>query len=120
MQKEENNFPRYIDKPRLIGIFEIDEFFLAFGLMAAILASSLALPQLDSMYVMLIAISTGIGSAVGYKKFKKGRPDGYTMQKFYRKGLFSPYDDKKGQLIHKHLSKIGRVIPYGFTRVFYN
>ena len=120
MQESENTFPRYIDKPRLIGIFEIDEFFLAFGLMTVILASSLALPNLDSMYVMLISIVSGIGSATIYKKFKKGRPDGYTMQKFYRKGLFSPYDDKKGRIIHRHLSKIGRVIPYGFTRVFYN
>ena len=120
MEHEENVFPRYIDKPRLIGIFEIDEFFLAFGLMSAILAISLVFPNIESLYVMITAIITGVGSAVLYKKFKRGRPDGFTMQTFYRRGIFSPNDDKKGKLFHSYLSKIGRVIPYGFTRVFYS
>lgn len=120
MENGSNFFPRYIDKPRLIGIFEMDEFFLAFGIMATILASSLAFPNVESLYVMLTAIASGITSATFYKKFKANRPDGYTMQVFYRKGIFSPYDDKKGQIMHKHLKKMGRAIPYGFTRVFYN
>lgn len=113
-------FPRFIDKPRLIGIFEMDEFFLAFSLMTAILATSLLLPSLNSMYVMLASIIVGLGSATGYKKFKNNRTDGYTLQKLYRAGLFSPTDNKKALLKYKYLRRGLRMIPYGFTKVFYN
>jgi len=113
-------FPRFIDRPRLVGIFEIDEFFIAFGIMTAILAISLAFPNLGSLPVMIAAIASGGGSAVGFRKFKRGRPDGYTIQKAYRAGLFSPGDDKKAYLSYPYLMRIGHVIPYGFTKEFYN
>jgi len=117
---EQNIFPVYIDRPRLIGVFEMDEFFLAFILMTVILAASLAFPNLGSLPVMITAIATGVGSAVAYGKFKRSRPDGYTLQKLYRSGLFSPADDKKALITHPYLRKIGRpVIPYGFTDVLY-
>lgn len=115
-----NFFPRYIDRPRLIGIFEIDEFFLAFFIMVAILASSLLFPKFESLYVMLLAISFGLLSAVFYSKFKKNRPDGYTIQKLYRKGIFSPNDNKKALLLNPYLRKMGNVVPYGFTKELFN
>jgi len=121
MEEDYNNvFPRFIDKPRLIGIFEMDEFFLSFGIMTATIVVSFAFPAVDSLIVMIIALSLGLGFAVMYKKFKENRPNGYTMQKLYRLGIFSPTDDKKGVLKYKYLKKLGRVIPYGFTRVFFN
>jgi len=122
MGKEYTNsfFPRFIDRPRLIGVFEIDEFFIAFGLMASILAVSLAFPDIGSLTVMISAIATGLSAAVAYRKFKRGRPDGYTIQKAYRSGLFSPGDDKKAYLTHTHLMRMTRIIPYGFTKEFYN
>jgi type IV conjugative transfer system protein TraL len=113
-------FPRFIDRPRLIGIFEIDEFFLAFFLMTAILALSLALPNLGSLTVMVSAIVTGVGSAVAYSKFKKGRPDGFTIQKLYRAGFYSPGDDKKALILNPYLRKMGNVIPYGFTKELFS
>jgi hypothetical protein len=113
-------FPRFIDRPRLIGIFEIDEFFLAFFVMVTILASSLAFPDLGSLTVMVGAIVFGIGSAVVYSKFKKNRPDGYTIQKLYRAGIYSPGDDKKALLLNPYLRRMGPVIPYGFTKELYN
>lgn len=113
-------FPRFIDRPRLIGIFEIDEFFLAFFIMSSILASSLAFPNIGSLTVMISAIITGVGSAVAYSKFKKGRPDGYTIQKMYRAGFYSPGDDKKALILNPYLRKMGNVIPYGFTKELYN
>lgn len=113
-------FPRFIDRPRLVGIFEIDEFFIAFGLMASILGISLAFPNIESLYVMVTAITVGVGSAVGFRKFKRGRPDGYTIQKAYRSGLFSPGDDKKAYISYPYLSRITRIIPFGFTKEFYS
>jgi len=121
MEENYNNiFPRFIDKPRLIGIFEMDEFFLSFGLMAFTLLASLATPSIDSLVVMLASLTIGLLSGVGYKKFKENRPSGYTIQKLYRSGIFSPHDDKKGMLKYKYLSRITKVVPYGFVRVFYN
>jgi len=121
MEEEYSNvFPRSIDKPRLIGIFEMDEFFLSFGFMTAVLVISLATPSVNSLVVMITALVLGLGSGVMYKKFKENRPNGYSLQKLYRSGIFSPNDDKKGQLKYKYLRKITRVVPYGFTRIFYN
>jgi hypothetical protein len=120
MAQPQSFFPRFIDRPRLIGIFEIDEFFLAFFLMTLILASSLMFPDLGSLTVMLLSISIGVSSAVIYSKFKKNRPDGFTLQKMYRAGIYSPGDDKKALITKPYLRKMGHVVPYGFTKELIN
>ena len=122
MEKEDFQyfFPRYIDRPRLIGIFEFDEFILSFITMTAILTLSLALPQLSSLQVMIIAIASGGGVGAVYKKMKKNMPDGYLIQKLYRLGIYSPGDDKKAYIKYPYLKKIKKVVPYGFTKVLIN
>lgn len=120
MSNEGVFFPRFIDRPRLIGIFEIDEFFLAFFIMIAILSLSLLFPELGSLTVMLTAVIAGVMSAYLYSKFKKNRPDGYTLQKLYSSGFFSPTDNKKALLLNPYLRRIGNTIPYGFTKILYS
>jgi hypothetical protein len=120
MEDRQYFFPRFIDRPRLIGVFEIDEFFLAFFIMTAILATSLAFPSIGSLTVMLTAIGVGGGSAVIYSKFKKGRPDGFTLQKAYRAGLYSPGDDPKAYVLKPYLRHMGPVVPYGFSKELYS
>lgn len=117
---ERNFFPRYIDRPRLIGIFEIDEFFLAFFVMVTILVISLAFPDIGSLSVMLFAVFSGVGLAYLYSKFKRSRPDGYTLQKAYRSGLYHPRDNKKAFILKPYLRKLGNIIPFGFTKTLYN
>jgi len=122
MQQEplkEGFFPRFIDRPRLIGIFEIDEFMLGFGIIAFIIALSLAFPKIGSLAVMLTAISSGIGAGYAYKKFKKNRPNGYTAHFFYKKGIYHPQDNKVQEIKHPYL-KNNRTVPYGFTKELYN
>lgn len=116
----EKIFPRFLDKPRLIGIFEMDEFLVAFGTMVFILSLSLVFPKIPSLYVMIASITIGLTLSVMLKKFKKNRPDGYTLQKAYSTGLFSPSDDKKAFLNYKYLKRLKKVVPYGFTKVLYN
>lgn len=114
-------FPKFIDRPRLIGIFEIDEFFVAFITMSSILALSLLFPDIGSLTVMLVSISSGLLLAVLYSKFKRNRPDGYTVQMLYRKGIFTPgIDDKQSYISYPHLKKMGRVVPYGFTETLFS
>jgi len=122
MKEEEmgNVFPRYIDRPRLIAMVEIDEFFLFFGMIMLCLVLSFAFPNIDSLFVIIGSVVIGVAAAYALRKFKKNRPIGYTFQLLYRMGVISPTDDKKGLLKHSHLKKLGRVIPYGFTRTFYN
>ena len=115
-----NFFPRYIDRPRLIGIFEIDEFFLAFAIMTSLIALSLAFPDIGSLSVMITSITTGVGAAVMYARSKKNRPDGYTVQKLYRKGIISPGDDKTSLIFYPYIKTMPRVIPYGFTNMLYS
>lgn len=120
MSNEGSFFPRYIDRPRLIGIFEIDEFFIAFFTMIAILSLSLLFPSLGSLSVMLVAVISGVMLAYFYSKFKKNRPDGYTIQKMYRSGFFSPTDNKKALILNPYLRRIGNTVPYGFSNVLYS
>ncbi|MFL1706545.1 type IV conjugative transfer system protein TraL [Campylobacter sp. MOP7] len=116
-----NFFPRYLDRPRLIGIFEIDEFFLAFIIMTAIVTISLAFPQFGSLSVMITAVVSGLGVATLYSKAKRNRPDGYAAQKLYRKGIISPADQQKtGAVFFPHIKNMGKVIPYGFTSTLYS
>lgn len=113
-------FPRFIDRPRLIGIFEMDEFFLAFFIMILILALSLLFPSTGSLSVMLVAVVSGVSSAYFYSKFKKNRADGYTLQKLYRSGFYSPKDNKKALILNPYLRRIGNTVPFGFTNVLYS
>jgi len=118
-QEQYNFFPRFIDKPRLIGVFEMDEFMLVFGIVAGVIAASLATPQLSSLQVMTAALSLGIGSGIFYKKFKNSKPDGFTAHYFYRKGIYHPQDNKALELKYPYLKKI-RIVPYGFTKELIN
>jgi hypothetical protein len=112
-------FPRFLDKPRLIGVFEMDEFILFFAIIVSIIGGSFAFPSLGSGSVMFTAFAAGGFAAWGYKKFKRNRPDGYTFQKLYRSGLIAPDDMKQHRIKYPYLSRL-RMIPYGFTKEFLN
>ena len=114
-------FPKFIDRPMLIGIFDMDEFFVAFCVMVLILVGSFLFPDVGSLTVMLVSIASGLGLAVLYSKFKRNRPDGFTMQMLYRKGIFTPgVDDKQSYIHYPYLRKMGRVVPYGFTQTLFS
>lgn len=112
-------FPRFIDRPRLIGIFEFDEFVIVFGIICLVIASSLAFPKLGSLSAMLIGMFLGGGAGYLYKKFKKNNPNGYMAHFFYRIGAYHPMDNKMAIQKYKYLNRI-RPIPYGFTKEFFN
>jgi hypothetical protein len=116
---KEGFFPRFIDRPRLIGIFEFDEFILTFGVIFTVIASSLAFPKLGSLSVMLIAVFLGVSLGYAYKKFKRNRPNGYTWHFLYKIGAYHPTDNKLAIQKYKYLKK-EKAIPYGFTKEFFN
>ncbi len=112
-------FPRFIDRPRLIGIFEFDEFVLTFGIIFAVITSSLAFPQFGSLAVMLGSVTLGVLAGFFYKKFKRNRPNGYTWHYLYKIGAYHPTDNKLAIQKYKYLKK-HKAIPYGFTKEFFN
>lgn len=111
----EGFFPRYIDRPRLIGVFEMDEFLVVFGTIFILIFSSLAAPKLDSVIVMVGAIIAGLTSGMMYKKFKNNRPNGYTLQLLYKKGIWHPEGNPKKLISHPYL-KNNHCVPFGFTK----
>lgn len=108
-------FPRYIDRPRLVGIFEMDEFMVVFGIILTVIFLSLAFPQVESLFVMLGAIISGLSSGVAYKKFKNNRPNGYTMQLLYKKGIWHPESSPSRYVTYPYL-KNNKCVPFGFTK----
>jgi hypothetical protein len=112
-------FPRFIDRPRLIGIFEIDEFFLSFGIIFIIITASLAFPNIGSLIVMLVSVTAGISAGVAYKKFKRNRPNGYTAHLLYKMGAYHPLDNKKAYFDYPYLRK-NKAVPFGFTKELIN
>ena len=89
--------------------------------MVLILTGSFLFPDVGSLTVMLVSIASGLGLAVLYSKFKRNRPDGFTMQMLYRKGIFTPgVDDKQSYIHYPYLRKMGRVVPYGFTQTLFS
>lgn len=112
-------FPRFIDRPRLIGVFEIDEFFISFGIIAGMITLSLVFPAVGSLWVMIIAIFSGISAGVFYKKFKRNRPNGFTAHLLYKMGAYHPLDNKQAYFTYPYLRK-HKAIPYGFTKELIN
>jgi len=110
-----NFFPKYLDRPRLIGVFEIDEFIIIFGVIFVVIALSLATPSLGSGTVMPVAFFSGISLGLAYRKFKKNRPNGYTMQILYKVGLFHPEDNVAKLVSHPYLKNL-KCVPFGFTK----
>jgi len=119
MNKVPNIFPRFIDRPRLIGAFEMDEFMLTFFVIMGMIGLSFLTPSLSSLQVMIISIISGITAGLSYKKYKRNKPEGYTLHKLYEKGIFHPQDNKVYEVSHPYLKKY-RIVPYGFTKVLIN
>lgn len=115
----EGFFPRFIDRPRLIGIFEFDEFILTFGIIFIVIASSLVFPNIGSLTVMLGAVFLGVTAGYLFKKFKRNNPNGYTWHFLYKIGAYHPTDNKIALQKYKYL-KTEKAIPYGFTKEFFN
>lgn len=112
-------FPRFIDRPRLLGVFEIDEAALTFGIIVVLIAGSLAVPSVGSLEVILTGVFLGGAAGYFYKKFKKNRANGYTWHQLYKIGAYHPTDNKIAVNSYPYL-KNEKAVPYGFITEFYN
>jgi len=112
-------FPRYIDKQRLVGVIEMDEFFAFFGITMGSMVLAYFTDPSSSGLLILGAVSLGLAAVYGLRKLKKNRPDGYTVHLLYKKGIIHPQDNKKDFIKSPYLKEI-KTVPYGFTKEFLN
>ena len=119
MNDEQNFFPRFIDRQRMVGVVEMDEFFTFFGVTFAGMIIALGLPEGHSGSFILGSMTLGMLSAWVLKKMKSTRAEGYTLHLFYRKGIIHPSDNKKDLITHEYLKDM-RSVPYGFTEELIN
>lgn len=108
--------PRFIDRPKMVGIFEVDEiavggivfliiFFAGFALG---ITTALAMP----LGLLLMLISAKLVSS-----FKKNYPDGAIRQVLYRKGYYDPVVDRINKQ-RKDILRGNKVYPTGYLNYF--
>lgn len=112
-------FPRFIDRPRMVGIFEIDEAALTlFTMVSSVLYGFFT--QQSTVIVMPTGLIVGVFLAMALHKFKANNPNGYTMHLLYKKGIYHPVIDNK-KILRKDIKKHNlKIIPTGIVKVFFN
>lgn len=92
MQKFRAPFPKYIDKTRMVGPFEIDEAaFIVVGV-GVMLILGFAL-EINVAVAMIIGMALGLIIALIIKGIKRNYAEGYLFHLAYIKGLKHPMKD---------------------------
>ncbi len=111
-------FPRYIDRVRMVGILEMDEFFMVFIVLIIMLIVGFAI-ALNVALTMLIGLIIGGIVAATMRSIKRNYADGYIYHMLYRRGIYHPVKDDKA-LLAKHpviAKKNIKLLPSGFVGV---
>lgn len=110
-------FPKYIDRPRMFGPFEIDE--AAFIVVGVGVSLVLGFAFAINVAIALIGgLFGGMGIAMGIKSIKKNFAVGYLYHLAYKKGLRHPvYNNPKAQIKYPELFKKDvKLMPHGFIK----
>lgn len=112
-------FPRYLDSPKMLGILEMDEVFVAIFIVVCFILAGIKY-ELNAAIVILSGVFVGIIVGVLYHKFKENNPNGFTAHFAYRLGLFHPIIDNKALIVTKRYlrKKETKVIPTGILDLF--
>jgi len=110
-------FPRFIDKTRMVGPFEVDEAAFIVGSVGFMLVAGFAL-NINVAVAMLIGLVLGIVIALSIKALKKNFADGYLYHLAYKKGLHHPLADNPTVRV-KHPNYIKnniKIMPSGYMK----
>lgn len=113
-------FPRYIDRPKMIGIFEIDE--AAVGLIPMVLTALYGfIKGYESSIMLALGFVLWIATGIIVHKFKANNPNGFVFHWFYRMGIYHPImSNAKIRLRRKDVRGGAKIIPTGIVRTFLN
>ncbi len=117
MAKFRAPFPKYIDKTRMVGPFEIDEAAFIIVSVGASLVIGFAL-GINVALALGGGIIGGLMMAVGIKAIKRNFAEGYIYHLMYKKGLRHPmYDNPSVRLKHpSYIKNQIKIIPNGFIK----
>ena len=101
-------FPRYLNRPRLLITFELDQIIFTIIVNAIILAFSIIFSIPFYVTAILIGVITYIANKI-YVRLVKEEAPGFLEHFFYEKGILDVKQDKKNKEI---------AIPYGFEKHF--
>lgn len=111
-------FPRFIDRPKMIGIFEIDEASIGFIPMIIIVMIGF-INSYESSIMLILGFVAWIITGILIHKFKENNPNGYIYHYFYRAGLYHPVmSNIKIQQTRKDIKNGAKIIPTGIVRTF--
>lgn len=113
-------FPRYVDRPKMIGIFEIDE--ATIGLVPMVFTILFGfINEYESSIMLILGFVLWIITGMIVHKFKKNNPNGFMHHYAYRIGYYHPIlSNSKIKLKRKDIKKGAKIIPTGIVRTFIN
>lgn len=90
---EDNDFrppiPRYIDREKMLGSFEISEVII--GMLGFFIIFFMGFFfSIDTVIIMPLGLVVTVVIAVSIRKIKRKFPDGFLLHYFYRKGYWKP------------------------------
>lgn len=111
-------FPRYIDRIRMVGIFEMDEFFVLLGVLVIMLIIGFSI-ALNVALTMLIGLIVGGSVAAIMRAVKRNYAEGFIFHMLYRRGVYHPVMDDKTMLAkHPEITRNKlKLLPAGFIGV---
>lgn len=117
MAQQRAPFPRYIDKTRMVGPFELDEAAFIVGGVGVMLVVGFAM-AINVAIALLLGLGIGLVGAVAIKAVKKNFAEGYLKHLAYRKGMRHPmYGNPKARVNHPRYFKNNvKLMPQGFIK----
>jgi len=113
-------FPRYVDKPKMIGIFEMDE--AVIGMIPMFITILYGLfNNSDSSLTLMLGFVLWFITGILVHKFKKNNPNGFMYHYAYRIGFYHPIkSNPKLKVTRKDIRDGRKIIPTGIVKVFIN
>ena len=111
-------FPRYIDRPKMIGIFEIDEVLVGLSsFMIVFLVGFFTGAQ--SAIVMPLGLVFLFATSFMVKKYKKNYADNFLFHLIYKKGFYHPVLSDARLNKRLDIKNGSKIIPTGYAKYFY-
>lgn len=117
MAKFRPPFPKYIDKTRMIGPFEIDEAAFIVASVGFMLVLGFAL-AINVAIALIIGLFIGLAIAAAMKAVKKNFAEGYLYHLMYNKGVRHPLNDNPRALVThpNYIKKKIKIMPAGYIK----
>jgi len=109
-------FYKYLDRPMLIFIIELDDLIIGFLIFALQMITCMLLNVVIGGFMFVFLIVSCL-SVYFWRKYKKVKPNGYIFQLLYRVGLLHPTSLFKQKSMRKK-SKF-KIVPLSITKKMY-